>query len=267
MTSHYTPDIEAQGKLFYGRNAQLDAIFGRRWVWVCGQRRMGKSSLLLREAYRSETDDGWLAFYFLLHKVTGYDQADGHQFFSDFVKNVLGPKELDKHERPLDDEMQKSLRALGKDVLNKVSNSNRTPAQKFRYLVDRLQKRDQFRRVVFLWDEADGLLFFETNQKNRSPDKVGFLGEFHELFYSDDRFRLAVAGSQKFSALGNVPVPGGGNFLEPFRWMPLPGLEPGEARSLLLCENTAMWNPAIENKILDEAIRWSGGHPLILQKI
>jgi len=171
-------------------------------------------------------------------------------------------------------------------------------------------------------------LFFETNQKNRSPDKAGFLetiatlpggwdlahairlgikpfaelgansealsgshvdspcscraifesapvamlqsrflGEFHELFYSENRIRLAVAGSQKFSALGNVPVPGGGNFLEPFRWMPLPGLEPGEARSLLLCENTAMWNPAIENKILDEAIRWSGGHPLILQKI
>jgi hypothetical protein len=260
MSDQYSPGIEVKGKLFYGRAEQLRAIRSSRWVWVCGQRRMGKSSLLQREAERTESEDGWIALYYSLHLMKNPKTDGGDELFQQFLRSVVSPKEL--RDRAIDDERLKFLASLRSSGFKA-----RSAGARFRQLVERLCER--FRGVVFLWDEAEGLINVEENERKEDPQ--GFLGPFHEALRGDARFRLVLAGTQLLSRLFDYKLPGGGSFLldPPLRWVPVPGLDREEARGLLLCSNaqTLAWKPPILEAVLDEAIRWSGGHPFILQTI
>ena len=131
--------------------------------------------------------------------------------------------------------------------------------------MSKLQER--FAGVVVLIDEAERLGDIENNERKSDSDGGGFLGPFHDQFHDDDAFRLVIAGSQAVSRLFEVPVSAGGSFLDPFLWIPLPGLSPEEAQRLLQCEQSRTWKPLIDSQLLGELVRFSGGHPLILQKV
>ena len=95
----YCPSDKAHGPNFYGRSQQLALLRSQRWTWICGRRTMGKSSLLDREARRSEQQDGWLALSYTTHKLPRGEETLADAFFKDFKDRALGD-DIDEREVP-----------------------------------------------------------------------------------------------------------------------------------------------------------------------
>src|SRR5262249_37338781 len=74
----------AQGEAFYGRERELDAVLHQPWAWICGQRRSGKTSMLLRLEQEAK-ERAWVPLYFAL-EVVGERESNGHILFQRFFR-------------------------------------------------------------------------------------------------------------------------------------------------------------------------------------
>ena len=73
----FVPGAIAKDDDFYGRTEELDTVAQAvGWTWLCGPRRMGKSSLLLALARRLRAA-GHLAMYFDLGVFAGEEGVNG----------------------------------------------------------------------------------------------------------------------------------------------------------------------------------------------
>jgi hypothetical protein len=209
---------------------------------------MGKTSLLHRlEA--EIVEQGGIALFFSMSHLRKTDDRrqgdDGKQFFSKFLisnEEIIENCAVKPYETDMDEFEKREFGELeAADRFHKL------------YAMVRRGKKD----VAFLWDEAERLCDVETVDP-------GFLGRLFELFQDTPRFRFVVAATQLLSELYKR-TNGADQFLYQFRWIPLPGLLDVEAGVLTQCQGHAAWQPPLPGEYIDEVVRWSGGHPLILQ--
>ena len=64
----FFPGTPVDGARFYGRQGEVERALGTDWAWICGQRRMGKTSLLRRMGQEVEAR-GDLALHLDLSRV------------------------------------------------------------------------------------------------------------------------------------------------------------------------------------------------------
>lgn len=230
----FFPGTVAEGVHFYGRRKELERVIACDWAWVCAQRRMGKTSLLRKVAAMVE-EQGGVALPLDLGPLDD--------------RTIDGPAIADVLLRT----NRRRLARLGVDS----RRFNHAGSGVFAQLVESLA--DLGKQVTFLWDEAEKLVPAEKNQP-------GLLDSLYQQLDGLPDFRFYLAASQTLSgglALGEGAI----GFLKRFRWRPLGGLSDGDAEQLLRCSNTSDWTTPLPPPVVDEAIRWCGGHPFILQHL
>jgi hypothetical protein len=229
----------ARDQYFYGRHSEVDMILAQPWSWLCGQRRMGKTSVLFRLEAEARRRDWIPLFLNLAHLMP--QQASGRMLFG---------------------KVASSARRTLQDCGISASDFDGLPAEDaFKELTDRLLQPSPKRpcpRVLFLWDEAERLIDVEAND-------TGFLERLRASLetFSDVGFVLAATQllSGLFGRTGHCSP-----FLTNFRWWPIGPLEECEAMALLRAEKTGGWPKPLPQDGLDEMVRWSGGHPYVLQE-
>ena len=112
---------------------------------------------------------------------------------------------------------------------------------------------------MFLWDEVERLIDLEQNDS-------GFLERLRDQIHDIDKFRFVIASTQTLSALFDVRGKCS-HFLSTFRWIPLSGLDDNDALALLRCDQINGWRNPISDDVLNKAVQWSDGHPLILHEL
>ncbi|HNN97916.1 MAG TPA: hypothetical protein PKI03_36885, partial [Pseudomonadota bacterium] len=235
--TRFLPGLPARGPAFYGRTAIGQRVLDRGWTWVCGQRRMGKTSILYQIA-EAALPMGRTPFLFDLAVVPSLT-ARGDTLFSAFLTHQLRPR------GPLFD------RGFAAGQFSQPD-----PAIRFRALVERLLL--ELGPVVFLWDEAERLIEVERQDP-------GFLERLRASTHDLQGFQFVIAGTQILSSLygqaGHVSP-----FLQTFSFLPIAGLSDDEAGLLLRRSQTEGWLTPLSDEAGRELIRFSGGHPLILQE-
>jgi hypothetical protein len=229
----------ARDRYFYGRARELGAALEQGWTWVCGQRRIGKSSLLLR-VQDKERERGAAVPLYLDLSLVNPKKASGAELF-----NVL----LRLHLRG-----ETKLKDLG---ITPDEFKGFEPAECFRLLVERIG--EQRGGVVFLWDEAERLIDVEE----RDP---GFLDALRGHLQGLTGFRFAIAGTQLLSQLFGADNHAS-SFIATFSWLPLGGLAEADARALFRGEHADGWLDPLPEEVVSAALQWSGGHPLMLQEL
>lgn len=229
----------ARGEYFYGRERESKAVREQAWTWVCGPRRMGKSSLLLKvqdvEAAAGKAVPLYLDLASIQNKPTSAELFK--QFFRRHLKGAS------------------NLSRFGVTLAH-FEEIDET-AGRFRALVEKIEEHGQ--RTMFLWDEAEHLITLEKNEP-------GFLDSLRSALQDIDGFRFVVAGSQRFSevfGLGNHAE----QFISSFTWLPISGLPEAEARAVLLGAQTGGWETSLPQAILQRAVAWTGGYSLLVQNL
>lgn len=226
-----TPVLEEH---FYGRESELKTLMNYRWIWICGQRRIGKTSLLKR-CEMMANKRGWIPLYLSLEVIDRDENSS--IFFTKFLR---------KNRR-----MLKPLK-ITEEIFEGLAGD-----ECFNLLVEELN--DQSKQVMFLWDEADRLI-------DIAKMDPGFLNSFRGYLHSNPNFRLAIAATQGLAEL--FPKDDRlSDFITSFKWMPLKGLAYDDAHAVMQCNQTGGWDHPIDKTIVDRAVGWSGGHPWVLQEL
>ncbi len=228
----------ARGEHFYGRADTLSSLMQNRWTWLCAQRRIGKTSVLY-EFERQARAAGKTPLLFDLAFVPTR-KASGAELFRRFVEQHL------RNQGP--------LAAAGIDI---AGFSALEPADKFGALCDILIERGQ--QLVLIWDEAERLIDIEDKEP-------GFLEHLRSVLQGVPGLQFVICATQHLCELygrsGRVS-----SFLATFTFLPMGGLDDASARDLLLGQHTGGWLEALPEEIVQAAVEFAGGHPLVLQEI
>jgi hypothetical protein len=232
----FTIGAPALDKQFYGRTVQLRLLRNRPWAWICGQRRIGKSSLL-RKVEQDVRDAGGLP---LFTDLVDLDQApDGQKLFRLVFRT--------------------NNRVLEERGLRLAQFNTLPPLERFSTLLERLGDGPGGQGqggVAFLWDEAERLIELEQHDP-------GFLDQLGARLQRFARFRFLLGASQSLRVLYDSSC----QFLDGFPWVPLGGLDDSECRSFLQGEQQDPWSPPLADEVVGQASQWSGGHPFLLQRL
>src|SRR5262245_37899742 len=136
----FFPGSVVEGVHFYGRRDNIDRVLACDWAWICGQRRMGKTSLLKR-ILRDVTERGDVPLYLDL-SVIG-DQAIGGSAILDAL-------------------LRSNRRALANVGAPLEGSRSGSWDEAFARLAQDIAATGK--SAVFLWDEAEKLLPAERNQ-------------------------------------------------------------------------------------------------------
>jgi hypothetical protein len=230
--------VPARGDYFYGRDKELRAILQQAWTWVCGPRRMGKSSLLLRAQDVEGQSGKTVPLYFDLAPIQ--NRPSSAELFSQFFR---------RH--------HKGATNLAQFGIERQHFDGIEPAESFRLLVEKIAASG--RKTMFLWDEAEHLVTLEQ----REP---GFLDSLRAQLQDLTGFRFVIAGSQRLSAIFGLPNQAD-LFLSNFTWLPVAGLGEPEARAVLRGEHTGGWESPLPDEIVRRAIAWTGGYSIFVQNL
>jgi hypothetical protein len=233
--SAFTIGTAARGDSFYGRETELKVIREHSWVWICGQRRIGKTSLLLRAVHEAK-EAGWHAFYFDLSRLRPDHTS------SDLVHKFL------RAQKPL-------LLKLGHTWTDFLDDGS--PEEAFGDLARTLA--DEGGQTLIAFDEAERLIDINKSDPSFLDALAGQLRTLHG-------FKLLIAGTQTVAELfpDDDRV---SSFIGGFKWQPLTGLDEQSARDLLNCRGRDCWSSPLPIDLVNAVMSWSGGHPLILQEI
>lgn len=235
--TRFLPGLPARGRAFYGYREIDRRVLGRGWTWICGQRRMGKTSVLYRLAEAAK-DTGKTPLLFDLAVLSSHS-ASGAELFRSFLSQQIRPQ------GPLANRGIKIEQFKQEDA-----------AERFRGLIERLLR--EVGPVLFLWDEAERLI--EVEQQD-----PGFLERLRAQTHTLEGFQFVIAGTQILSKLygqASHVSP----FLQTFSWLPLAGLNETEAACLLRRTQTEGWLTPLSEGVLRELVSFAGGHPLILHE-
>lgn len=229
----YIPGSPVRGNDFYNRKPQLQTIMDGGWTWVCGQRRIGKTSLLfqLEEAQQADSLSLFL-------DLTTLEEYNGEGLFEMFL--LTHGRLLRKHDIRMKDFPLEH------------------PVECFYQLVSELG--DKGKQVAFLWDETERLIDIEKNDP-------GILNKLRARLCHLRNFRFVISATQLLAELYEQQSELVSSFLHTFHWMPLPVLDIEEAKALLRCEQAGGWETPLPETVVNEAVQWSGGHPLILHEL
>lgn len=229
----YYPGSPAKGPAFVGRQmllGQLDS--SPSWLWICGPRRMGKTSLLFRlEEMARQRGDLCLMFDLLVlagQALTPRRLFDG--FFRTHRSRVFQPRGLSLDSFDAGDAAQAFSECLGRLLESQATGT-----------------------VHLFWDEAEMLL----------PLPPEFLASFVAQLRQFDRLRLVVAASQAFGGIYSKAP----DFLNAFHWIPLAGLDESASDAVLCRSRTGGWLYPLSETASREAGIWCGGHPFLLQNL
>ncbi len=230
-TSQFSPGTPVKGDSFYGRDRELQAIREQQHTWVCGQRRIGKTSLLHKAAAEAK-EQGWRPLLWSLETLP--EPLSGEELLSGL---------LERHGST-------DLAPLGIDVAGLVGGPRRP--------VPRPDRRDDKarREGLFLWDEAERLLDVAANDP-------AFIAGISDCFRSE-RVRWVLAASQLLAVMLR---PDDDSFLTAFRWQTLAGLDDCDASALLRCKLGRGWESPLSEHVVRRAVSWTGGHPYVLQAL
>jgi hypothetical protein len=224
----------ARDQYFYGRESDMEMILAQPWNWLCGQRRMGKTSMLFRLQALAEAR-GWMPLFFSLAHLNPAT-ASGRTLFA---KSVVACKR----------QLQKA--AIATDDLLSME-----PEDAFSELISRALQSSP--RVLFLWDEVERLIDVEDGDP-------GFLERLRAALEDREEFGFILAGTQLLSGLFGRQSHCS-PFLTAFRWRPIGPLDEPEARRLLSAERTGGWSVPLPEAVMREMVVWTGGHPYVLQE-
>jgi hypothetical protein len=223
----------ARGQGFIGRDALVAAALDQPWVWLCGQRRIGKSSALNALVERARERG---LFALPLDLALAEDAEDLRIALLDELDLVGAPPGVD----PGAPTYREGGPARGIARLARDLTAAGAP-------------------VLFAWDEAERLIGFERG----SP---GFVDMLAARLARIPNLRFALAGTQLLSGLVDLDRPVA-DFLPRFAWIPLGGLDDESATQLLRAEHLDAWQPALDDGLAARVVSWSGGHPWILQGV
>ncbi len=230
----YIPGNPVRGEDFYDRKPQLQTIMDGGWTWVCGQRRIGKTSLL----FRMEEEAPQRKMLPLFLDLTTLENYNGEGLFEMFL--LTHGRELRKYDIRMKDFPLEH------------------PVECFYQLVADLAEKET--EAVFLWDESEKLIEIENNDP-------GILNKLRARLCHLRNFRFIISATQLLTDLYARQSELISSFLHTFHWMPLPVLDIEEAKALLLCEQAGGWETPLPEDVVHEAAVWSGGHPLILHEL
>ncbi len=223
-----------RGEDFYNRKPQLQTIMDGGWTWVCGQRRIGKTSLLFQLEEKASKRSS-LPFFFDLTTLEEYSGEGLFEIFRLSHRRLLKEHDIRMQDFPLEH-----------------------PVECFYQLISDLGKKSL--EVIFLWDEAEKLIELEKNDP-------GILNKLRARLCHLRNFRFVISATQLLAELYEQQSKLISSFLHTFHWMPLPVLEIEEAQALLRCEQAGGWETPLPEAVVNEAVHWSGGHPLILHEL
>lgn len=236
MSSRFTVGHPARKESFYGRKQFVESIRSYPWTWVCGQRRIGKTSVLRR--YEEIVEEKGGVPLFLDLAFVKEIEASGAALFRATLKGNA----------------QERLRPMG---ISEELFSGLQPAESFRELAHRVRKKRG--PATFIWDEAERLINVERNDP-------GFLDELRGYLQSADDVAFVIGASQLLSDLYGMGD-SASSFLGAFRWQPIGPLSREAAEDLLQATQTGGWDPGLDSQLVTTAARWAGGHPRILQEL
>lgn len=216
--SPYVVGQWVRGERFYGRNALIDeAIAGNRdWVWVCGTRRIGKTSLLKQLEWITQRDleKGFLPLFWDLQ-----GSADADELRRSFDEAILDAEELLEERGIAMGEVQtpdlfdsisrlrRRVRAAGQrllllcDEVEELIVLNRTDPALLRKLRRALQSKDDLRTImastIRLWTLAE-------QGGETSPFLHGFTPPLYIQRLTDDEARALL--NQVQAPAGKRPV-------------------------------------------------------------
>jgi len=222
-----------RGKNFYGYEKLITSIIDQPWVWLCGQRRVGKTSLLrrLEKIYESEE---FIPLYYDLARIPE-KEINGEVLFKEFYYYY---EDLFYEKNGI-----------------KLENFHGSPAKRFGQLVRKLSFTGK--KVVFLWDETERLIDLEKND-------CGFLEILRANLHGDENFHFIITATQRLSELFGLKGRCS-SFVASFYWKPIAGLDEKASNDLLLCKNTGGWCSPLPDSVIKKAAQWCGGHPIVLQ--
>ncbi|MBI2837145.1 MAG: protein kinase [Acidobacteria bacterium] len=216
--SPYVVGQWVRGERFYGRSALIDeALAGNRdWVWVCGTRRIGKTSLLKQLEWITERDleRGFLPLFWDLQ-----GSADADELRRSFDEAILDAEELLEERGIAMEEVQspdlfdsisrlrRRVRAAGLrllllcDEVEELIVLNRTDPALLRKLRRALQSKDDLRTImastIRLWALAE-------QGGETSPFLHGFTPPLYIQRMTDDDARALL--DQVQAPAGRRPV-------------------------------------------------------------
>lgn len=225
-----------RGNNFYGRADLIDGLLAAQdtAIWVIGNRRIGKTSLLIRVANQAE-DYGYMPFRMSLE---GCDT--GADFTAAFCEDLDGP--------------DARLRALGLTVEQLAPLS---PPLLVRTLDQHARATNQ--QVLLLIDEAEALIGMAEQEGD------DLLKDMRRAFQRSERIKLVLAATRRLMDLNKLTRHWDTSpFLFDVRNVYLGGL--GRDDALALVRQAQHRQPlAVESALADAIIEATGGHPYLTQ--
>ncbi len=235
MKNPFRAGAPALGPYFYDRSHHLDAVMGEGWNWVCGQRRCGKTSILMNAQARARKGSS-VGLYANLHFLKKKDMNG-----AGVVGTVI-------------EQNKEALAFLGAGAAELSGGVDESPASVLAGIARRLSERCD--SVLLLWDEADLLLEVARNDGD-------FLPQLRARLEPLERLRFVLAAPQELAGLTSMAP----DFLTGFDFRFLAGFDDGASRELLLARQSGGWQGEMPREAVTLATEWGGGHPYMLQLI
>ncbi len=242
-TSSAIPFVVGQwvrGERFYGRGTQIGEILAghRNWVWLLGNRRVGKTSLLKQLEHLTATRDQ--DFFPVFWDFQGADDPEELNFnFTDAL--------LDAEER-LDELGIAVAEVEGEDLFASLGRLRR-------------KLRAQQRTLLLLCDEVEELIHL----REKDP---ALLRKLRRVMQSQEGIRSVLASSIRLWALAEQredTSPFLHGFIPPLY---IHNLSDQEARSLIRQEHLPKdQRPHFEDEVVDRIRRRCDNHPYLIQLV
>jgi hypothetical protein len=225
-----------RGAHFYGRTALIQAILdgNDRAIWVIGNRRSGKTSLL-RRLEELATADGRIAFRISMEAADTV--ADLAQSFLDDI-----------------DQGDDRLARLG---LTLADLQGKSPAAIMRALDRRAREREV--EVLLLLDEAEALIGIAE----REGDDI--LKDLRREMQRSDSLRVVLVATKRLAALNDLCRDWD---TSPFLYGIIPrylGRLEGADALALIRQAQSLAPLAVEDALAEQVVAMTGGHPFLIQ--
>lgn len=237
----FTPSSVASHSNFYGREIELsESCADSTWKWICGPRRIGKSSFAL-ELNRRLANKNWISFYYNCDRLID-SINDPDTFFADFVYIVSRgiPNALDS--------------AQLRDDIAGLASATIPAAEKFKRFAIRLATGRAGVCIVF--DEAEAL-------REVLKAHPTFLFRLKSALRENEALKLVIVGAISLSTTLKEFDP---EFIPSFEFTAIGALDQKTAMLLLQRNQTSppFWEPPLPQDIAEAVANWTGGHPFML---
>jgi len=226
-----------KGHEFYGRERLLDHILHGPdgCIWVLGNRRVGKTSLLRQLEHLAQGDETCVVIYFNLEGITNVEDL-----------SLILYDDLEY--------MAEDLVPLGLDVSNL---QNRSAFEILRALVRQAERTGCY--LLLLLDEAEALITIAT-----SAPKA--LSSLRREFQRSDSVKVVLAATKRLIKLNRIAADTS-SFLGAFACYYITGLSNKAAESLVCQTQNSRGPIGVHPYQLGQILHVTNNHPFLIQRL